>query len=73
MRPKVIFFALLISLFISLSPCKVSEIKSKTLTEVCTKNKFSFGGELKFERVLKSGKWWIYVYEGSTLVDVYPE
>lgn len=76
MRPKVIFFTLFISFLISLTPCKklkASDVKSKFLLEKYTDNNFFFAGELKFERHFKNGKWWIYVYDGAELVDIYPE
>jgi uncharacterized membrane protein len=28
---------------------------------------------LTYQRVFKDGIWWIYVYDGTELVDVYPE
>jgi len=28
---------------------------------------------ISYQRVFKDGIWWIYVYDGTELVDVYPE
>ena len=34
---------------------------------------FNFNFLLQYQRVLKNGVWWIYVYDGAKLVDAYPE
>ena len=33
----------------------------------------SFTGTLTYVRVFKDSKWWIYVYDGISLLDKYPE
>ncbi len=78
MRLQILFFAIsffIISLFSAgqkLNPNTNSPGFNASYKEYALRTNSS-GGELKYVRVFKNGKWWIYVYDGVELVDIYPE
>lgn len=77
MKNKIIVSAILVIIFItSLQTFSIPNAKSNTIiakerNTLITGS--SFTGHLTYVRVFKGGIWYIYVYDGSELVDVYPE
>ncbi len=76
MNFKNLLFAVLTSVIFTfsgvgnLSHAKETEIKTST---VSISNSARFSGEYSYVRVFKDGIWWIYVYDGSILIDAFPE
>lgn len=77
MKNKIIVFAILIIVFItSIQVFTTPNAKSNTVFTTERKKVTpgsSFTGHLTYVRVYKDGIWYIYVYDGGELVDVYPE
>ncbi|MEO8210130.1 MAG: hypothetical protein ABI840_06185 [bacterium] len=77
MKSPIIIFIILtlvcFSFFADLSSLSAKEINYKGKTQNYSSETKLISGHLTFVRVFKGGIWWIYVYDGSELVDVYPE
>lgn len=63
----------ILSLFISFSKLNADVMNPKTLIYNKSVMENSYGEGFRYVRILKDYKWWIYVYDGAELVDVYPE
>lgn len=72
--PIIIFTILALSIF-SLSDSLASS-KQEVNSRLEVKNYSSYTASisgLTYVRVFQDGIWWIYVYDGSKLIDVFPE
>lgn len=77
MKNKIIVFLILVIIFItSLHAISTLNVQSNTLSfsekNIVTIERL-FTGHLTYVRVFRDGKWWIYVYDGVLLLEVYPE
>lgn len=68
-----VLLIIILSFFSSFSDLNAKVINFKTLNYSSSVKENSYGEDLKYIRIFKDLKWWIYVYDGSELVDVYPE
>jgi hypothetical protein len=78
MKGKTQIFAVLSILFLFfLQPLNSTANQKTNKSEIhslfSASGKFSFNFLLHYQRVLKDGVWWIYVYDGAKLIDAYPE
>lgn len=51
----------------------IPEIKEAQFCVTGSISKVRYSSSYTYERVFKDGRWWIYVYDGLILVDVYEE
>lgn len=76
MNPKKLLLAVFVFVIVSLtniSGFSENELQATTQIASVYDPDLRSSSDYDYERVLEDGIWYIYVYDGVVLVDVYPE
>lgn len=75
MKPKSYLFAIVLFCLLLLPGVSRPASEAKVLLNHAVNKTQEYKSEftLTYIRVLINGRWWIYVYDKSSLIDVFPE
>lgn len=74
MKAQTFILTILITLFsFSILPGKSESNFKKAGQSQGKQIQLSIADQYTYVRVFKNGIWWIYVYDGEILIDIYPE